>query len=515
MDAESVSIRFDIYRFDMWAYSGANQDEVKAEIDGTSIVNLGRFNETDYGTTTDNIVWWRSPIGSALTNLNGIGGADQVHHASMMLPKYVFSDGSIKVKFYGGELNSNDVIFGIDNVEVVAHYHCSCAPSRMVAEEDFEGYPVDANGTQVRESGWMHGKIDSDPMFTKFLGRYASEVEDQELFPVNIFDVPPHADGIVVSFDFYEIDEWAIGDYVVMYVNGDAMDLYRFNNVAVELTRNGTSARGIEWVKTASPRVQMGFLAAKTDQVHHVTLRIPHAVFATGQVSLEFEALVHANNEIGSAGFDNIVITAEENCEASTAPISGSVFARSANVQTTSGCNAIEEKFVSKPHQCSMGYFGAEHIQIVESNDSTVKFKLSDHSFPDVTLNEVKVWFLDPTRSYNDDFYDKCWSGVADSNQNGLFAQEFVAKCEDGWSTVNLSGGGDNFHHDVDVTEPLCSDRVVTAEFNPMKRCFWQFKIPCTCNNRRELGPEVSSDDNKDDCNRKSLVEDAHPVQVD
>jgi len=514
-DSESVSIRFDIYAFLTTSTGDASDDEVKVDI-GSSTINLGLLNETDFGTTED-VVWWRSPIGSSRTNFNGIGGNDQVHHAAMMVPKALYADGSIKIKIYGS--TGDDVTIGIDNVEIVAHYSCSCVPQKMVTSEDFESYSVDENGAEVRAAGWMHGKIAKDPNFTTFLGRYASTEAGLDQFPVHVFDVPPHADVITLEFEFYEIDDWTNADYVHFYVNGDKMDLGTINGS--NLSASGISARGIEWTKTAGPRANMGFLDA-VDQVHHVTLEIPKEVFATGQISLEFESHVSVDYSISSAGFDNVAVSANFTCTQTAAT-------RSANIEVVpllpTGCDVLETEF-EPAQQCSMGSFGADKVNILESNDSTVKFTLTGHSFSDTTLNEVKVWFPHPERSNTDDWYDKCWSGAETSNEEGLFAQEFVAKCEDGWATVSVTGGEDEsqgsqrFSQFVDVEEPLCTDQLERADFNPQKRCFWQFKVPCTssCQRRNLVDTRVVTDQAavpKSDCRTKSPVQDVHPVQVD
>lgn len=157
---------YDIYAFLNSDSGEASKDSVVVDIDSTKI-DLGRLNETDFG-TTDSIVWWRSPIGSALDNLDEVGGNDQVHHVSMVVPKEILTeDGSINVKIYG---TLNDVTIGIDNVGITAHYTCTCVPEMMVTSETFESYEVDSNGKEVRDAGWMHGKIDSGPTFSKFLG---------------------------------------------------------------------------------------------------------------------------------------------------------------------------------------------------------------------------------------------------------------------------------------------------------------------------------------------------------
>jgi hypothetical protein len=512
-DADSISIRFDVYAFLTSESGDASNDGVMVDIDSAKI-DLGRLNETDFG-TTDSIVWWRSPIGSALVNLNGEGGNDQVHHVSMMVPKEALAeDGSIKLTIYGA---LQDVTIGIDNVEITAHYSCTCVPDMMVTSENFESYEVDENGAQVRAAGWMNGKIASDPsIFTKFLGRYASAEEALHEFPVKIFDVPPHASSINLEFDFYEIDAWN-GDTVIFYVNGDKIDLGAFHHNVSELSSGGESARDIIWTKTSVTMGKLGFNELVNDQIHHVALEIPQAVLATGQISLEFEAHLDDDYSIASAGFDNIVIDANFDCNNPT-PVTVAP-------DLLVGCNVMETDFAEK---CSMGSFGANKVNITSSNETTVTFTMSGHPFSGVTLSGVEVWFPDPEKTNEDDFYDKCWSGAETSDADSIFAQEFVAKCEDGWATVSVTAGEDlaatpRFTQMEDVVEPLCTDRVDRPDFNPLKRCIWQFNIPCGCGGggarRTLLDNKIVVNDAAPapthDCRTKSLVKDVHPAKVD
>jgi hypothetical protein len=64
-----------------------------------------------------------------------------------------------------------------------------------------------------------------------------------------------------------------------------------------------------------------------------------------------------------------------------------------------------------------------------------------------------------------------------------FFEYSFTAKCLNEWAIVTVSGGDDisGFRQFVDVEEPLCQDSIVLPEFNPRKRCVWQFQIPCGC----------------------------------
>lgn len=171
-----------------------------------------------------------------------------------------------------------------------------------------------------------------------------------------------------------------------------------------------------------------------------------------------------------------------------------------------------------------MGSFGADKVNIISSDGSTVTFSMSAHPFTDdVTLSGVEVWFPDPNASNEDDFYDRCWSGAQAMDKYSVFAQQFVARCEDGWATVGITAGEDSatprFNQKLDVVEPLCTDRVDRPDFNPLKRCMWQFKVPCDCDRRALLDNKLAVNDTAapptHNCCTESLVKDVHPVKVD
>ena len=89
---------------------------------------------------------------------------------------------------------------GVSDLELCSPYKvyptCEkvrCLPEETVFEEDFEDKEL---------IGWTNGKLDFDPGFTNFLGRYISS----DLDPIKTFTVPKDADYITLSFDFYEID---------------------------------------------------------------------------------------------------------------------------------------------------------------------------------------------------------------------------------------------------------------------------------------------------------------------
>jgi hypothetical protein len=496
-DAESISIQLDIYRIGDWDYEN---DSIAMVIDSTSI-NLGHFNQAGHGEIGD-ITWWRSAV------IGSPSSSQQVHHVSTKMPVSHFAE-RIDLKILGSLSSSKpNKFFGIDNVKIVANYECSCENVKTVSTENFENYPGDG-GVALRTAGWINGKIDSDSQTTKFLGRYG--VEDE--LPAIVLDVPPDAAVIAVHFDFYEIDEWK-GEHLYLSVNGDKIDLGSYSSVNAELNGSGRSARGIIWTKTASPLVTLGFRDIK-DQVHRMKLRVPQEISGTGQISLKFEADLTSSYENAAAGFDNFDISAEYNC--GQADDSGMI-----PLVITSCEGSIEREFDSS-HQCNAGYFGASNLEILQRGTETVKFRFSGHSLGDRIIDHITVWFLDPDAEDDAENFHQCWSS---DSQRDLLAesQAFVAQCEDGYATISITAGDEDggmqfSQGNLDVVEPYCVDGKERPDFNPNKRCFWEFVVPCThCDSdtpARALETAVSEPSDSSDCRVRSRLEDVHPVQVD
>ena len=197
-----------------------------------------------------------------------------------------------------------------------------CVPSKKVHVDDFEG----PNPLQ----GWVNGRIDFDPGFTKFLGRFIKH----DAVPSKDYLVNPQADSVVVEFDFYEIDSWngangarrASGpDRIYPKIDGEELDIGIFRVLHDEGTRNGTSPNGISWMSRSQRRAgPIGFGEGRFnfDQIHHITAVVPKRFYEDdGLIKVSFRIQVTAtsvNDE--SAGYDNIVITEEYICDATVRP---------------------------------------------------------------------------------------------------------------------------------------------------------------------------------------------------
>jgi hypothetical protein len=186
-------------------------------------------------------------------------------------------------------------------------------------------------------------------------------------------------------------------------------------------------------------------------------------------------------------------------------PASSKASSRSATVatsytETPTGCDVVERRFQQIDAECSAGYYGADNLEIVSSDSTSVTFQVK-HSFG-APLSPVAVWFKNAGKGKHDDF---CWkssdvlpSSLFSSEKFPLSSEKFTAKCVNKWATVTVSGSDrdDNsvFHQFVDVQEPRCQDKFDLPDFNPRKRCVWQFQVPCGCGvtGDRKLGEAES-----------------------
>jgi hypothetical protein len=142
-----------------------------------------------------------------------------------------------------------------------------------------------------------------------------------------------------------------------------------------------------------------------------------------------------------------------------------------------------------------MGLFGANNLQVVDSDGKTVKFTLQ-HRFCEPVLKPLSVWFDNPDQKQSPDY---CWEG--ENKKCDKPFETFEAKCSDGFATIGITGGseckepGDCFSQPgMDVVEPICQKKLSSPEFNPNKRCYWELKVPCGCERRTlEALPEDSA----------------------
>jgi hypothetical protein len=158
------------------------------------------------------------------------------------------------------------------------------------------------------------------------------------------------------------------------------------------------------------------------------------------------------------------------------------------------GCLPVEKSFDEK---CSMGQYSDNDynpFEIIESNTEQVTFKIA-HKQKFESLKNIEMWYMNPDVNQSRHF---CWeySGPTGLEANTYYEasprlDQFTAKCVNGWATVSITGGdkGTAFQRKLDVVEPSCQKNTLlfdddTLQYNGLKRCYWEFQLPCNCNER-------------------------------
>jgi len=123
---------------------------------------------------------------------------------------------------------------------------------------------------------------------------------------------------------------------------------------------------------------------------------------------------------------------------------------------------------------CKTGPFGAENIDVVESDGHIVKFTMNHTFCP--TLDRMQLWFDDPTSESGSLCYE--YENISCSHQVG----SYTARCMNGWADINLIGerGSDFGEQMVEVPSPSCQDNFEFVAFNAQKRCYWNIRVPCS-----------------------------------
>lgn len=125
--------------------------------------------------------------------------------------------------------------------------------------------------------------------------------------------------------------------------------------------------------------------------------------------------------------------------------------------------------------QCSAGKFGVDNIEVLSSDGEQVHFTMK-HKLASV-IEKTQIWFDNIGKEGGSLCFEK--ANVACDTEMG----QYTAKCTAGWATVHIVGeNGNNFKQEGDIEEvstPNCQDGFDFVDFNPMKRCHWQIKIPC------------------------------------
>ena len=186
----------------------------------------------------------------------------------------------------------------------------SCTPgTSLVVFEDFES---DGHSAAVSDPAlWKQGELHIGHTFTDFMVRSDSV---QSKHPQVTYPIPIDADYLMVSFDFYEIGDWKGKDAFSVSFNSEKVDLQKFNSQIDEKYKKGWTRYGITWTADSSPSNLQFSSEDENDQIHHMTAKIPSALFAPlGELTMTFMTNTR-HDSTAMAGIDNIKIEAVHEC---------------------------------------------------------------------------------------------------------------------------------------------------------------------------------------------------------
>ena len=178
-----------------------------------------------------------------------------------------------------------------------------------------------------------------------------------------------------------------------------------------------------------------------------------------------------------------------------------------------SKCASRETEFSTA---CSGGYYGQSNVKITSADVETVTFQLSQPFASG--LARYAVWFDNPMRDESEDF---CF--YRDNVSAGVIDAVFTAKCTSGSALISVYGGNGGDFTQVGIDESLIPDARcqsplddVFPEYNPNKRCYWEFKIDCSgvAGRRLELEGSVPGEDGAASCEELSKKTDVSTIEI-
>ena len=326
----------------------------------------------------------------------------------------------------------------------------SCVSEEVIVQEDFENKSL---------QGWIKGKLDYSSGLTNYLGQFRQGNDEAMKTYSNI---PVEASYLSVEFDIYEIvctdaarrnSTYAF----LVFIDGVKLELSTFGLSSDKEYRSG-SASGILWEshEQDSPTYLMSTkdsLDSSNAKTHHIKATVPASYLVDGALTLKFQAVVTSTIDENSAGIDNLKMTVHRRCQ----------------------CQAVETVLDTT---CNHGSYGAENVELLSGNGVSVSFRLK-HSFG-YTLTPIEVWMENPNQGESSDLCSQYLS-----ISSGTVFDTYTAKCTNGWAKLSIqagsSSGVNSFRHVLDVDDPFCQEGVDVPDFNPLKRCYWEFQVPCNC----------------------------------
>ena len=312
-DAANLRIQFDFLELDSWDSTGTyGPDSLQVRINN-ELVDIGTFQQgIDEGSRSgrsNNGIQWSMWSKSGIINIDGTNDSytDEVHVISMVVPRALYSSGSLTMTFIPNlsESISNESA-GFDNIRVS---QCGipelerCTSQRDIAFDTFDD----------GDEGWTNSILTTFTTTGQFLGRYAL----YEPTPSKTYTVTSSFDYVQVEFDFLQLDSWDWGDewgydHVIVNINGETFWL---GNLSTSAGNSGWTTNGIRWfVLPQGDPSMLGGNERWTDEIHLVSAYVPWYLAQDGRVTLSFEMKVSSSKSDESAGFDNIRVRTFSGC---------------------------------------------------------------------------------------------------------------------------------------------------------------------------------------------------------
>ena len=505
--SNAMTLEFNFYEVGVWSAT----NELEVSISGNKL-DLGNFkSNSDEGrvtgtTTPDGISWER-------ISYNG-GNA---HKVTANIPKMLYQNRNMILLGFQvtSTDSSNQAAAGIDDVKLTAHFDCKVA---RCVELDFERKQ---DGTKLVAGVYVQNEwLSSYGLMIDTAGGYSpsskARIFDTGNPGINPFDNDPDLGSPNANCPNSGPGIGAGGAPGSKGANCDPLG----NVLIIQETNKGTPDDN-----SAGGTLSFSFQQGKPVKVEHIGLldmdrnnfdHLEVYTWADEHTIINFQGegansviQVPVNIEnvkkldvyfVGSGAVSEIGFCLEE----ATSPLA---------------CSVFEHRFES---QCNIGYFDVDNIKVIQSSDTaTITFAL-EHSF-NSSLSHVEVWMSNPNTAASP---HTCWAGN-DITPGVVFGNgQFEAQCVDGWATVSIAAGNDNGSYklvqSIDVVQPFCQDGVTILDFDPFKRCYWEFQIPCnpSCHKNRGLAETnedtlASPEQEEMDCATLSKTVDLYRIPVD
>ncbi|CAB9524958.1 expressed unknown protein [Seminavis robusta] len=185
----------------------------------------------------------------------------------------------------------------------------ACEPVVQLYSENFE-----STGS---EQGWVDGSIDYGAAVSHFLGRLGTgheEVSRSFLIPSSPGTGSVDAHAVTLQFILYQIDDWTPDDKAYAIINGIYVDLGQMSATSFSGPLSGFQ-NGISWQRETILQGSNFDGKSQLDKKHAVLLTVPASFFNNSTITVAFRVETTEDIDNESAGIDNIVVSAQYDCE--------------------------------------------------------------------------------------------------------------------------------------------------------------------------------------------------------